>query len=374
MTRIIDEEPHSLEPPTQERDGGQVIKVMDSESLGVFVRDGMVGVATKLVELKPYVEELWTRFERGEVILGCSTRKEFCQQVLERTPRAVRYMLEGGNHKRGETVSPPPVQGSLAGSPVSGETGSVGVAVLPTPVRPDSESDIWLEACSRTDPRYDDIREDHYIPNHGAIGRQAHFLIHYKGGVAGIISGASPVYATSSRDKFFGIDKKNRSKFLQGIVNNTVFRLENHEKNLATRVLKLWRNVIPHFWYEKYGTVVYGFETFVIENDTRKGTLYKADNWTLAGETAGASKVRNGIEKPAEDWKAVTPKLIYCRWRDGFEHPCSARTSESVKNLYPNISSSSEEQPWKPRTIDERWAAAGSKSWSADATTASEAA
>jgi hypothetical protein len=335
---------------------------MDSESLGAFVRDGLVGVATKLVEIKPYVEELWIRFERGEVILGCSTRKEFCQQVLQRTPRAVRYMLEGGNHKRGETVSPPESPSPVE-SPVSGKSTSS-----------DSESDIWLESCSRTDPRYEEIREDHYIPNHGAIGQQAHFLIHYKGGLVGIISGASPVYATSSRDKFFGLDKKNRRKFLQGIVNNTVFRLENHEKNLATRVLKLWRNVIPHFWYEKYGTVVYGFETFVIENDTRKGTLYKADNWTLAGETAGASKVRNGIDKPADNWKEVPPKLIYCRWRDGFDHACSARTSEAVKKLYPNISSSSEEQPWKPRTIDERWAAAGSKSWSGDSAASGEAA
>jgi hypothetical protein len=354
-TAIVKVNPlESLNPPT----GTSLCAQMDSENLGVFVRDGMIGVVTKLVELKPYVEELWTRFERGEVILGCSTRKEFCQQVLQRTPRAVRYMLEGGNHKRGETVSPParPVE-QLASEKL----------------RPaDSESDIWLESCSRTDPRYEEIREDHYIPNHGTIGQQAHFLIHYKNEIVGIISGASPVYATSPRDRFFGVDKKNRSKFLQGIVNNTVFRLENHEPNLATRVLKLWRNVIPHFWYEKYGTVVYGFETFVIENDTRKGTLYKADNWTLVGTTAGATKVRNGIEKPADDWKEVPPKLVYCRWRDGFDHACSARTPESVKKLYPSISSSSEEQPWKPRTIDERWAAASSKSWSSDRAASSE--
>ena len=31
---------------------------MDSEALGVFVRDGMLGVAQKLVTLKPYIEEL----------------------------------------------------------------------------------------------------------------------------------------------------------------------------------------------------------------------------------------------------------------------------------------------------------------------------
>jgi Domain of unknown function (DUF4338) len=334
---------------------------MDSESLGTFVRDGMIGVATKLVELRPYVEELWVRFERGETILACSTKKEFCQQVLQRTPRAVRYMLEGGNQKRGETVSPPAKTEATEAAPEKATVLAQGKGVVLNP-----ESEIWLESCSRTDPRYEEIREDHYIPNHGAIGQQVHFLIHYKGKIAGIISGASPVYATSSRDNFFGIDKKNRSKFLQGIVNNIVFRLENHEPNLATRVLKSWRNVIPHFWYEKYGTVVYGFETFVIENDTRKGALYKADNWTAAGTTAGATKVRDGIDKPADNWKAVPPKLVYCRWRDGFEQACSARTPEWVKKAYQNISPSSEEQPWKPRTIDERWAAASSKSWSGD--------
>lgn len=70
---------------------------MKSEALGVYVRDELVGIATKLVTIKPYVEELWRRFENGETILGCSTKKEFCEQVLQRTPRAVRYMLEGGN-------------------------------------------------------------------------------------------------------------------------------------------------------------------------------------------------------------------------------------------------------------------------------------
>jgi len=128
--------------------------------------------------------------------------------------------------------------------------------------------------------------------------------------------------------------------------------------------LRLWRHIIPHFWYERYGWIVYGFDTFVLETDTRKGSLYKADNWTLAGTTAGKTKVRNGIEKPADNWKAVTPKLVFCRWRDGFTAPCSARTPEWVQKLCGDISRSSEEQPWKSRTIEDRWAAASSLSWS----------
>jgi Domain of unknown function (DUF4338) len=251
-------------------------------------------------------------------------------------------MLAGGNpanERREERISPPKL---------------VTDAELAEYEVPESLKDIRLELCSRTDPRYENIREDHYVENHGCIGQQAHFLIHYNGELAGIISGASPVYATSPRDQFFGLDKNNRGKFLQGVVNNIVFRLENHESNLATRVLCLWRNLIPHLWYEKYGSVVYGFETFVIENDSRKGALYKADNWTLAGTTEGATKIRNGIEKPADDWKEVTPKLVFCQWRHGFTAPCSARTPEWVQKMCGDISRSSEEQSWTSRSPGKR--------------------
>ena len=383
---------------------------MKSEALGLYVSQQMTTVLTVLSDLKPYIEELWARFDTGEVILGCSTRREFCEQVLQRTPRAVRYMLEGGNHNRGETVSPPKpktephqvtdeefaqylkeypndirkvatkllghkgmtpddVTGALIGMSFPKPMAEAVVRIVtgqPPVTASISEppQELRLEICSRSDPRYDDIREDHYIPNHGCIGEQAHFLIHYKGNVAGIISGASPVFSTSPRDQFFGLTHKNRGKFLQGIVNNTVFRLINRERNLATQVLTMWRNIIPHLWYEKYGTVVYGFETLVIENDTRKGTLYKADNWTLVGKTAGATKIRNGIEKPANHWKNVHPKLVYCCWRNGFTVPCSARTPEWVLKMCGDISRSPEDQPWKTRTIEERSAAAGSKSWS----------
>jgi hypothetical protein len=69
-------------------------------------------IETFLIELKDLeddIRQLWVEFDHlsdGEKILGCSTKKQFCEEHLNRTPRAVRYMLDGGNHKRGETVSP----------------------------------------------------------------------------------------------------------------------------------------------------------------------------------------------------------------------------------------------------------------------------
>src|SRR5215813_1799333 len=69
----------------------------------------MKSLLVELKDLEEDIRQLWVEFEQlptGEKILGCSTKKEFCEKQLGRTPRAVRYMLEGGNHRRGETVSP----------------------------------------------------------------------------------------------------------------------------------------------------------------------------------------------------------------------------------------------------------------------------
>lgn len=80
----------------------------------------------RLTDFEDDIRALWIEFENlkeGELILGCRTKKEFCVQHLNRTPRAVRYMLNGGNENRdrddghvteqrtgdaltGETVSP----------------------------------------------------------------------------------------------------------------------------------------------------------------------------------------------------------------------------------------------------------------------------
>jgi len=65
-------------------------------------------VCLKLAEMQKDIQLLWFEFDclpTGEKIMGCANRKEFCRERLGRTPRAVRYMLKGGN-KRGENVSP----------------------------------------------------------------------------------------------------------------------------------------------------------------------------------------------------------------------------------------------------------------------------
>jgi len=169
---------------------------------------------------------------------------------------------------------------------------------------------VALTRCKRTDPAYQAIRDRHYVPNRGTHGQQIHYLIWVEGEVVGIISGASSVYAVKARDEFFGLNKDNKRVALPSIINNTVFRLEKHIPNLATQVLSLWRKTIAVDWEARYGVRVHGFETFVVETDTRKGALYKPNNCTCLGETARSTKAHSGLENKATRLSTI-PRLIY---------------------------------------------------------------
>lgn len=186
---------------------------------------------------------------------------------------------------------------------------------------------IELEFCKRDDLRYQQIRNRHYVPNSGTHGQQLHFLVWYERQIAGIISGASSVYGVKARDEFFkfsSVRKEKESLYLPAVINNTVFRLETHEPNLGTKVLGLWRKTVARLWEEMYGVPIIGFETFVVENDHRKGSMYKADNWAFVGETAGSTKKHGvgGAKAKAERLK-TDKKLIFCRWA---KHPVVPKT------------------------------------------------
>jgi hypothetical protein len=196
--------------------------------------------------------------------------------------------------------------------------------------------DLVFEFCSREDARYKEVRDQHYVENKGAYAQQVHFLIWHKGTMAGIISGGSAAHAVASRDAFFGITKENREKVLNGVIDNTVFRLVKNEPNLSTRVIALWRKVVPLVWDYLYGVPVFGFETFVVEEDHRKGSLYKADNWILVGETSGNGKSHeNGLTGELTR-KNVVPKLIFCKWRDGLSIPVESDYVSSWKGKTPD--------------------------------------
>ena len=184
---------------------------------------------------------------------------------------------------------------------------------------------IELKIVKRTDERYVQIRDRHYIPNRGCHGQQLHYLVYDDGDLAGIISGASAVYGCAPRDTFFALSKERKIKQAQlnQIINNVVFRLEKTRPNLASMVLARWRRQISEDWKYLYQVDVVGFETFVIEErregmSDRLGTLYLADNWTAVGMTKGNTKAHettsgSGGMNAKHTRRETVPKIILCK-------------------------------------------------------------
>lgn len=194
-----------------------------------------------------------------------------------------------------------------------------------------SKYNIDLVRCKRTNEVYQEIRNRHYVPNRGTHGQQIHYLIRLDGKIVGIISGASSVWAVKSRDEYFGLTKDNKKVALPSIINNVVFRLEVHLPNLATQVLKVWRNQVSKDWEERYHVAVHGFETFVVEEDYRKGSLYKADNWTFLGVTQGNTKTHKGLSTPSQR-VSTSPKLIFAKKIPNTQLSTSYTPTWNIKN------------------------------------------
>jgi len=223
------------------------------------------------------------------------------------------------------------------------------------------QPELYLEFCSSSDVVQFEMR--HYVEKmpeaddratdkskkagkpRGHHGQQVHFLIWYKGENVGAISGGSAVYATAVRDTFFGITKDNREHVINGIIDNTLFRLEKPERNLASRCAALWRVKVVGYWEYLYDVCPYGFETFVDPNlnldpgrNPRDGALYKADNWTCVGETFGSTKNHIGVGLTgSKKWGGkdsfarakVSPKIVFCKWIPPFSKPqyCEYKSS-----------------------------------------------
>lgn len=65
--------------------------------------------------------------------------------------------------------------------------------------------------------------------------------------------------------------------------------------NLGTRILKELRQKAPIEWRNKYNNELKYLMTFV--GADKNGAVYKADNWTVIGHTAGLPKHKSSSMK-----------------------------------------------------------------------------
>lgn len=148
------------------------------------------------------------------------------------------------------------------------------------------DSGLSLLRCKKSDPIFGRLFFEHYPGSKGIPGRSLCYLVMYNSDVAGIIGFNSPPKNYRIFNDYFGA-KDLENNFL---INN-VFRLINNERNLATRVMAIARKTAKIDYEAKYTDSLIGLVTFV--EPPRSGALYKADNWSEIGVSAGKRMKRD---------------------------------------------------------------------------------
>jgi len=197
-------------------------------------------------------------------------------------------------HRAGVIELPPPKNGNNNGRKFLRLTdaGEPGEAV-DTPVhalfpiqleriQTKADSLLWNELMERY----------HYLGYTPLPGAQIRYFIHSSTGLLGAIGFSAAAWKVAPRDTWIGWSASVQKQNLHLIVNNSRFLILPwvKSKNLASHVLSLCAQQLPHDWQQTYGYTPVLMETFV-EKDRFAGTCYKAANWVYVGVTKGRGKL-----------------------------------------------------------------------------------
>jgi len=128
-----------------------------------------------------------------------------------------------------------------------------------------------------------------YVPNSSSVGRRIDWVVYYQKIKVGMIGIGSSVYpAPKDILNYLSMDLKTYKGNFNSFANNWRFCMREHIKNAGTQILKQMRNLAPVEWKKKYGNDLKHIITFV--GGDRDGAVYKADNWSFIGKTAGLPK------------------------------------------------------------------------------------
>lgn len=136
------------------------------------------------------------------------------------------------------------------------------------------------------------IQRYHYLGYNPLPGAQLRYFAKADDEIVGLLGFGASAWKTAPRDNFIGWTQTQREKNLQLIVNNARFLILPwvQSKNLASKLLGLIAQQLPHDWFQRYHYKPVLLETFV-ETQRFLGTCYKASNWLRVGRTAGRGKL-----------------------------------------------------------------------------------
>lgn len=151
------------------------------------------------------------------------------------------------------------------------------------------------------------MQKHHYLGALPKIGNTIWYVAVNEGGWLALLSFSASALKCSARDQWIGWKYRHQYDRLHLVANNSRFLIlpQHHYKNLASKILSITKRRIQQDWKERFGYPLLMLETFV--DPTRfLGTIYRAANWELVGQTKGFHRIRSGYSQTAG-----TPKLVF---------------------------------------------------------------
>ena len=135
------------------------------------------------------------------------------------------------------------------------------------------------------------VNAHHYLGCQKLLGRRLKYMAVIDDVPVAALSWSAASRKLLVRDRFIGWDEAQRRRHLHHIVGNSRFLIPPTVEipNLASHVLSLNIKRLNRDWINRFGFPIWMLETFV-DPQRFQGTLYKASNWTMIGQTAGYGK------------------------------------------------------------------------------------
>jgi len=138
------------------------------------------------------------------------------------------------------------------------------------------------------------LNQEHSLKAGKEAGDRVGQFILQDGQVVAVLIWCASAWHLKKRDELISWDPVTRARRLKLVAQLRRFLvLDEHRKpNLASQCLGLGMRELQNQWYRQHG-----YEPLVVESfsdpESHEGTVYKATNWTLAGDTKGFSQKRS---------------------------------------------------------------------------------
>ena len=152
------------------------------------------------------------------------------------------------------------------------------------------------------------VCEKHYLKNASLVGEQLRYVVTYQGQWLALLGWSAASFHLKDREQWLKWSKPQRRSRLHLLAQNSRFVLlvdRSDWPNLASHCLALVTQRLSQDWQQAYGHPIAAVESFV-DSQLFRGSAYKANHWSLLGQTDGFKRVKEdfytGHDRPKQLW------------------------------------------------------------------------